>query len=175
MPVYTRVTVDLFTATHRVSCRIEAGNMGTIGLLNDINTSVFPAEDAYISRIAEPAKILEHHATLYVAKATLSLVFISRREELGPVGLARGGYTHILTFPVLITTPAFEIHCELEQPGKLDVAALLGIGTGNFIGAYKATVVASAFPDIPFTSEVLIINRNSISLIASQPGGRTVG
>lgn len=175
MPVYTRITADLFTETHRISCRIEAGNMGTIGLLNDINTSVFPAEDAYISRLAEPAKILEHHATLYVAKATLSLVFISRREELGPVGLARGGYTHILTFPVLITIPAFEIHCQLEQPGKLDVAALLGIGTGNFIATYKATVVTAAYPEAPFTSEVLIINRNSIALIAPQPGGRTVG
>ena len=120
MPVYTRVTADLFTATHRVSCRIEAGNMGTIGLLNDINTSVFPAEDAYVSRIAEPAKILEHHATLYVAKATLSLVFISRREELGPVGLARGGYTHILTFPVLIKAAAGGGGCERPRNPQAD-------------------------------------------------------
>ncbi len=175
MPVYNRINADVFTDTHRISCRIEAGTMGTIGLLNDVNTSVFPVEDAYISRLAQPAKIIEHYPMLYVAKATVTLVLISRREELGPVGLARGGYTHIVSFPVLMTTSAFEIRGQLEQPGKLDVAALLGIGTGRFISAYKVTVVATAFPDVPFTSEVLIINRNLITLIAPEPGGKTSG
>jgi len=175
MPAYNRITAEVLTDTHRISCRIEAGTMGTIGLLNDINTSVFPVEDAYISRLAQPAKILEHYPMLYVAKATVALVLISRREELGPVGLARGGYTHIVSFPVLITTSAFEIHGQLEQPGKLDVAALLGIGTGRFISAYKVNVVATAYPDVPFTSEVLIINRNLITLIAPEPGGKTSG
>jgi hypothetical protein len=175
MPAYNRITADLLTDTHRISCRIEAGNWGTFGLLNDPNASVFEIEDAYISRLAQPAKILEHHPMLYVAKATLSLVLIARREELGPQGLARGGYTHIVPFPVLITTSAFEIHGQLEQPGKLDVSALLGTGTGKFITAYQATVVATAFPAIPYTSEVLIINRGLITLIAPEEGGKAGG
>ena len=149
--------------------------MGTIGLLNDINTSVFPVEDAYISRLTQPAKIIEHYPTVNIAKATVALVLIARREELGPLGLARGGYTRIVPFPVLITTTAFEIHGQLEQPGKLDVGALLGIGTGKFIPAYKVTVVPTALPDIPFTSEVLIINRSLITLIAPEQGGKTGG
>ena len=175
MPAYNRINADLLTDTHRITCRIEAGNMGTIGLLNDINTSVFPVEDAYISRLAQPAKILEQYPLVYIAKATVTLVLVSRREELGPVGLARGGYTHIVPFPVMIATTAFEIHGQLEQPGKLDVAALLGIGTGRFIPAYKVTVVASSFPDVPFTSEVLVINRNLITLIAPEQGGKAGG
>jgi hypothetical protein len=80
MPAYNRITADLLTDTHRISCRIEAGNMGTFGLLNDVNTSVCPVEDAYISRLAQPAKIIAHYPTLFVAKAILSLVLIARRE-----------------------------------------------------------------------------------------------
>jgi hypothetical protein len=175
MPVYSRITADLLTDTHRVSCRIEAGNMGTIGLLNDITSSVFPVEDAYISQLARPAKIIAHYPMLYVAKTTLALVLVNRREELGPQGLARGGYTHIVPFPVLVTTTAFEIRGQLEQPGKLDVSALLGTGTGKFIPAYSVTVVATAFPEIPYTSEVLIINRSLITLIAPEQGGKTSG
>jgi hypothetical protein len=175
MPAYSRITADLLTDTHRISCRIEAGNMGTLSLLNDLTSSVFPVEDAYISRLAQPAKILDHFPMLNVAKATLALALVARREELGPVGLARGGYTHIVPFPVFIATSAFEIRGQLEQPGKLDVSALLGIGTGRFIPAYKTTVTVSAFPDMPYTSDVLIINRSLITLIAPQPGGKTSG
>jgi hypothetical protein len=175
MPAYTRISADLLTDTHRMTCRIEAGNWGTFGMLNDSNASVFPVEDAYISRLGQPAKIIEHYPALYVAKATLSLVLIARREELGPLGLARGGYTHITPFPVLIMTTAFEIHGQLEQPGKLDVSALLGTGTGKFISAYNVTVTATAYPDIPYTSEVLVINRGLITLIAPEQGGKTGG
>jgi hypothetical protein len=78
-------------------------------------------------------------------------------------------------FPVLITTTAFEIHGDLEQPGKLDVSSLLGTGTGKFISAYKVTLVATAFPDMPYTSEVLIINRTLITLVAPEQGGKTGG
>jgi hypothetical protein len=175
MPAYTRINADLLTETHRITCRIEAGNWGTFGMLNDSNASVFPVEDAYISRLGQPAKIIEHYPSLFIIKATLSLVLIARREELGPVGLARGGYTHITPFPALVTTTAFEIHGQLEQPGKLDVSALLGTGTGKFISAYSATVIATAYPDIPYTSDVLIINRSLITLIAPEQGGKTGG
>lgn len=175
MPAYNRISADLLTDTHRVSCRIDAGNLGIIGVLNDSTTSVFPVEDAYLSRLAQPAKIIHHYPVLHVIKSTVALLLITRREELGPQGLARGGYTHLVPIPALITTSAFEIHGQLEQPGKLDVSALLGGGTGRFITAYKTTVVPTSFPDLPFTSEVLIINRSLITLIAPEQGGKASG
>ncbi len=149
--------------------------MGVIGLLNDINTSVFQVEDAYLSRLAQPAKIVEHQPVVFMTKALVALVLIARREELGPLGLARGGYTHLNQYPVLITTSAFEIRCTLELPGKLEVAALLSGGTGKFFPAYKANVVATAVPDIPYTSEVLIINRTLVQLVAPDQGGKASG
>lgn len=176
MPPYSRITTDLFTDTYRISCRIDAGNMGIVGILNDVGTSVFQVEDAYISRLAEPAKIIEHRPVAFIAKAILALTLIARREELGPVGVARGGYTRLIPFPVLITTSAFEIHGLLELPGKLDVGALLGTGTGRYITAYKVNVVATAHPEIPYTSEVLVINRGLVQLISpDHSGGRTSG
>jgi hypothetical protein len=175
MPPYSRINADLFTDTHRISCRVEAGTMGIIGLLNDVTTSVFQVEDAYISRLSQPAQIMEHRPVVYLAKAVLALGLIARREELGPQGLARGGYTQVVPFPVLITTSTFEIRGNLELPGKLDVSALLTGGTGKFITAYKTQIVATAPLDLPYTSEVLIINRTLVQLIAPDQGGKTGG
>jgi hypothetical protein len=175
MPAYSKINVDLLTDTHRISCRLEAGNLGIVGVLNDINTSAFQVEDAYISRLQQPAKIIEHRPTVFIVKSTLSLALVARREEIGPQGLARGGYTQLMPFPVLMTTSAFEIRGTLELPGKLDVGALLTIGTGKYLLAYKVNVIATAQSDIPYTSEVLIINRNSIQVIAPDQGGKTGG
>jgi hypothetical protein len=175
MPAYSKINVDLLTETHRISCRLDAGNLGIVGVLNDINTSVFQVEDAYISRLQQPAKIIEHRPTVYVVKSTLSLALVARREEIGPQGLARGGYTQIVSFPVLITTTAFEIRGILELPGKLDVGALLTIGTGKYVTAYNVNILATAQSDIPYTSDVLIINRNTIQAIAPDQGGKTGG
>ena len=175
MPPYSKITVDFFTDTHRISCRVEGGNMGIVGVLNDAGSSVFLVEDAYLSRLSQPAKIVEHRPTVFIAKAGLSLSLIARREELGPQGLARGGYTHLIPFPVLITTSAFEIRGILELPGKLDAGALLATGTGKYVNAYKVNIIATAHPDIPYTSEVVIINRNTIQLISPDPGGKSSG
>ena len=172
MPAYSRINVDLLTDTHRISCRLEAGNLGIVGVLNDMTSSVFLVEDAYISRLQQPAKIIEHRPTVFIAKSTLSLALIGRREEIGPQGLARGGYTQMVPYPALVTTPAFEIRCILEVPGKLDAGALLAGGTTKYILAYKATVIATTKSDIPYTSEVLIINRNLVELIAPDQGGK---
>jgi len=173
MPAYSRINVDLLTDTHRISCRLEAGNLGIIGVLNDVTTSVFQVEDAYISRLQQPAKIIEHRPVVNIAKATLSLALIGRREEIGPQGLARGGYTQMVPLTVLITTTAFEIHCNLELPGKLDAGALLAGGTGKYILAYKATIIATTKSEIPYTSEVLIINRQLVETVAPDQGGKT--
>jgi hypothetical protein len=173
MPAYSRINVDVLTDTHRISCRLEAGNLGIIGVLNDSTSSVFQVEDAYISRLQQPAKIIEHRTTVYIAKATLSLALIGRREEIGPQALARGGYTQMVPLPVLITTTAFEIRGNLELPGKLDAGALLAGGTGKYVLAYKVTIIATAKSDIPYTSEVLIINRNLVQVIAPDLGGKT--
>jgi hypothetical protein len=149
--------------------------MGIVGLLNDNTTSVFQVEDAYISRLQQPGKIIEHRPQVAIVKATLSLALIARREEIGPQGLAHGGYSHVVPFPVLITTSAFEIRGTLELPGKLDVSALISAGSGKYITAYKVTLIAAAYPDNPYAAEVVIINRNTVQLIAPDQGGKAGG
>ncbi len=171
----SRIIADLLTDTHRISCRIDAGSLGIFGMLNDSNTSVFQVEDAYISRLQQPAKIVEHRPTAFVAKALVAVGLLARREDLGLKGLAHTGYTQVNQYPVLITTSAFEIRCQLEMAGKLEVAVLLSGGTGRFLAAYKANLLATALPDIPYTSEVVFINRSLVQLIAPDPGGKLSG
>ena len=160
------INVDLVTQRFRTSCRVLIGPAALVGLLNDVTTSLIEIEDAYYSRLQEPAKIVSHLDAGYVIKANVSLIILRRREDLGPQGLARGGYTRLLPVPVLVTTTAFEIQGSVEVVNKFDAAELLVGGTGRFMGVYNASAILASNPDTIFSGAVILVNRASIEMIA---------
>src|SRR6185503_20482586 len=140
------IHTDIFSTTHRISGKMQVGTNGLLGLLNDVNTSLVDVENAYLSRLAEPSKIEANFERMSVNKHTLVLVILNRREDLGPVGLARGGYTQVATVPVLFTTAVYEIRGNIEITSKLDASALLTGGTGKYMPAYKVSLFSSLYP-----------------------------
>jgi len=160
------VNAEFFSETHRLSCRVSVGPMGLVGLLNDPTKSLIEVEDVYLSRMAAPAAIVTHLERTHVNKTNLTLVLLARREDLGPKGLARGGFTKVLPVPALLTTETFEVRGIVEVVTKFDASELLLGGTGRFLPVYKAAARATHFPDTRFTGAVILVNRSLVGLIA---------
>ena len=166
------VNADLLTPGFRVSCKVNVGPSGLIGLLNDVNTSLIDLEDAYYSRLTQPAKIVSHLDTAHLAKNNLTLVVLSRREDLGPQGLARGGYSRLLPVPVLITTATFEIQGSIDVVTKFDPAQLLMGGTGRFLNVYNASALMAANPETVFSGAVILVSRTAVEMVAPITKGK---
>jgi hypothetical protein len=166
------VNVDLLTDGLRISCRITVGPSGLFGLLNDVNTSLVDLEDTYYSRLTQPAKIVAHLDTAHVAKNNVELVVLGRREDLGPQGLARGGYSRLLPVPVLVTTAGFEVQGSIDVVTKFDPSELLMGGTGRFLNVYSANALMIASPETVFSGAVILVNRTAVQMIAPMTKGK---
>jgi hypothetical protein len=166
------VNVDVLTQGFRISCRVNVGPSGLFGLLNDVTTSLVDVEDAYYSRLSQPAKIVAHLDNGHLAKSNLALVVLSRREDLGPQGLARGGYSRLMSVPVLVTTTTFEIQGSIEVVTKFDPAELLVGGTGRFLNVYSASALMAANPETVFSGAVILVNRTAVEMLAPLPRGK---
>jgi hypothetical protein len=164
--------VDLLSHTHRVSCRVPASPSGLVALLNDTTTSVLEVEEAYVSRLAQPAKILSQCESGYIQKASIVLCILTRQEDIGPPGMARGGFSHVTRVPATITTAQFELEGELEVLGKFDAAELLVSGTGRFFPLYGASARATTYPELPFEGGVILVNRQLVLLVAPANMGK---
>ncbi len=164
--------VDFITDTHRLSGRVQVGSPGLIGVLNDPLHSLIEAEDVYLSRLQQAAKILAHFETASLNKASIALVVLVRREDLGPQGIARGGYTRVEAVAVTVTTAQFEITGRVEVLTKFEAADLLVGGSARFLPVYAASAVPTQFPETAYTGGVILINRQMVTLIARQPRGK---
>jgi len=168
------INVDFLSETHRISCRVEIGATGLIGLLNNVQNSLVDVETAYVSRIQEPAKIVGNFEIGSLSKSNLVMAIVTKKESLGPQAFASGGYKQLNPVPVLVTTDTFEIRGEVEVPGKVDAEALLmGGGGGKFMPLFRAKITATQFPDAPpLTAEAMLINRTLVAAFAAIAKGK---
>jgi hypothetical protein len=111
---------------------------------------------------------LTHFALARVPKTRLELALVGRREDVGPLGVARGGFGKVNEHPVLVATSNFEVRGMLEQPGRLDVPSVLFEGSAKFFLLHKATIIALAAPDVEFTAGAVLVNRARIDLFCAQ-------
>ena len=159
--VLKQITGDLFTGAYRMTGRINVGAAGVIGLLNDTTRSGATCEDVYISYVHTPGQILDHFQQVRFAKRGM----LPKRDDVGPAGVARGGFAKVAQYQVLITTDVFEIRGTIELPGKFEPEVVLFEGTGRFFAVYNATVNAYVRPDAKYSGEAVLINREKVSTV----------
>ena len=163
--IIAHVTCDCFTETHRITGRIGIGATGLIGVLNDTSHSFTIIEDAYISRIQQPAAIMAHYSVARIAKRAFELIVLAKRDEINPPGAPRTGPSRVARHQVLAVTREFEVRGIIEQPpGKLDADAVLIESAGRFFPMFNATATAHAQPQIQFSGEAILIGRGRVSL-----------
>lgn len=93
-------------------------------------------------------------------------VCLSRREDLGPQALVRGGFSNIVEYPLRITTQMFEIEGIMELPGRFDFVSLITEGTRDFLPVFNATLTAILIPNLRIESAGMLINRRQVDLMA---------
>jgi len=139
---------------------------GIMGVLNDINKSHLELHDARMARVHMPTKLVDHFEVVRLVKSQIFVICAARREDLGPSGIQRGGYSNISALPARLTTQVYEIEGKIEVAGRFDFASLIADKTRNFIPVYEATLTAILIPNIKAESPGVLINREKVDILA---------
>lgn len=139
---------------------------GIMGILNDNTKSHLELHDARLARIHMPTKLVDHFEVVRLIKAQIFAVCAARREDLGPAGIQRGGYSSIAVLPARLATNVYELEGKLEVAGRFDFSVMIADKTRNFIPIYEATLSAILIPNLKVESPGILFNREKVDLLA---------
>jgi hypothetical protein len=163
---YRFLPADIFTSGYRAVGKIMVTSSGAMGIVNDPTRSSLEVNDARLARLHMPTKLVDHFEIVRMMKKHVYAICMARREDLGPQGLVRGGYTSVVEYPIRITTQMFEIEGIMELPGRFDFTALISEGSREFLPIFNATLTGILIPNLRVESAGMLINRNQIDLMA---------
>jgi hypothetical protein len=153
------VMTDIYTSSYRVVGKVNVTNTGVIGMMNDPTHSAMEVHDARLARIHMPTKLVDHFELVRLVKRQIYVACVSRREDLGPAALVRGGYGSVAEFPVRIATQIYEVEGKLEVPGRFDFQVLMFEGARDFLPMFDATMKGILIPNLKVESPGLLFNR----------------
>jgi len=139
---------------------------GIMGALNDINKTYLEIHDARLARIHMPTKLVDHFEIVRLVKTQIFAICAARREDLGPTGSQRGGYTNISGLPARLTTQVYEMEGKIEVAGRFDFAVMISDTTRNFIPIYEAVLTAILMPNLKAESPAVLVNREKVDMLA---------
>jgi hypothetical protein len=139
---------------------------GIMGILNDITKSHLEIHDARLARVHMPTKLVDHFEVVRLIKSQIFAICASRREDLGPAGIQRGGYSNISDLPARLTTSVYELEGKLEVAGRFDFAVMVSDKTRNFIPLYEGVLSAILIPNLKVESPGILFNREKIDMMA---------
>jgi hypothetical protein len=160
------VSADFFTPSYRIVGKVMVPNTGLMGLINDTTNSFMEILDARLARAHMPSKLVDHYEVVRVVKSQIFAVALTRREDLGPQALARGGYVRLNEYPVRITTPVYELMGNLEWAGRFEFSTIMIEGSRDFVPIYNAMITAILIPSLKVESQAVLFNRRQVDLLA---------
>jgi len=163
---YRFLPADVYTSGYRVVGKVMVSTNGIMGVLNDITKSHLELHDARLARIHMPTKLVDHFEVVRLVKSQIFAICAARREDLGPSGMQRGGYTSVSAMPARLTTQVYEIEGKIEVAGRFDFAVMISDKTRNFMPVYEAVLTAILIPNLKAESPGVLINREKIDLLA---------
>jgi len=157
------LAADFFTSVYRMSGHVETGKRRLTDILSDRLSDFLPLQDIYVSRIYKPGEIVTYYKMGTLIKNHITFVVLPTESD----GLSKDH-----TYPALarqmrevfVTVPSFEIRGLLKVVGKLDLQALLTIGTEKFMPLLNATAVSTLLPQVQFSGPVILVNKSSVEL-----------
>ena len=160
------LSADFLTKSYRVVGKVMAPNTGVVGMLNDPTTSFMEVVEAKLARIHMPTKLVGEYEIIDLVKTNLFAVCVTRREDVGPQALARGGYQKMTRYNIRVTSQVYELEGTLEWNGRFDFATVMVEGTRNFVPLYDATLTAILIPQLRIESPAILFNRLQVDLLA---------
>ncbi len=162
----TPVSVEIYTDSHRVLGRIIPGSAGLHGFMNVPTRSSIEIEGAHLNRLHQPGRLVARYPKLWLSKNNIACVLLSNRNELGPVHVARHGYSSVVPHWVHMLMPGFELRGVLETAGKLDITAVMVESEHTFTPLYNARVDAILASDVSATSPAMLFNNGRLSAMS---------
>lgn len=163
---YRFILADILTAGYRMAGKVSVTTHGAMGFLNDPTKSTLDIHDARMARLHMPTKLVDHFELVRSLKSHVHAVCLSRREDLGPQAIVRGGYSNVVEYQIRLSTPVFEVEGIMELPGRFDFAGLVTEGTREFLPMFNATLTAILIPTLRVQSAGILVNRRMIDMIA---------
>lgn len=160
------ISADFLTPSYRIVGKMMVPHTGVVGLLNDPTTSFMEVLEAKLARIHMPTKLAGEYQLVDVVKTNVFAVCLTRREDMGPQALARGGYQNLIKYPLRVTTQVYELEGTLEWAGRFDFATVMVEGIRDFIPLYDATLTAILIPQLRIESPAILFNRRQVDLLA---------
>jgi hypothetical protein len=160
------ITADFLTPGYRLVGKIMAPHTGVVGLLNDPTTSFMEVLDAKLARLHMPSKLVGEYRVIALVKPNIFAVCLTRREDLGPQALARGGYQNLVKYPIRVTSQVYELEGTLEWVGRFDFSTVMVEGIRDFVPLYNTTLTAILIPMLKIESPVVLFNRKQVDLLA---------
>lgn len=157
------LAADFFTTTYRMSGHVETGKRRLADILSDRLTDFLPLHDIHVSRIYKPGEIVAYYKTGSLIKEKITFVVLPTEAD----GLSKDHVYPALSRQlreVFITVPSFEIKGSLRIVGKLELQALLTIGTDKFMPLMNGTASSSLLPQVQFSGPVILVNKSSVEL-----------
>jgi hypothetical protein len=148
--------------------KIMAPNTGIIGMINDSTTSFMEVLEAKLARIHMPTKLIGEYNVVDLVKNNVFAVCLTRREDVGPQALARGGYQNLIKYNLRFTSHVYELEGTLEWAGRFEFANVMVEGIRDFIPLYDATLTAILIPQLKIESPAVLFNRKLVDLVALQ-------
>ena len=163
---YRFLPADVYTAGYRVVGKVMVSTNGIMGVLNDTTKSHLEVHDARMARIHMPTKLVDHFEIVRLVKAHVFVVCTTRREDLGPSGIVRSGYSHVTPMPAHLATSVYELEGKLEVAGRFDFVTLISDRTRNFVPIFDATLTAILIPNLKVESPGVLFNRDKVDMLA---------
>ena len=163
---YRFLPADVYTAGYRVVGKIMVSTNGIMGVLNDTTKSHLEIHDARMARIHMPTKLADHFEVVRLIKQQVFVICTTRREDLGPLGIVRGGYSNVTSMPARLINSVYEIEGKLEVAGRFDFATLISDRTRNFVPIFDAVLSAILIPNLKVESPGILFNREKVDVLA---------
>lgn len=162
---YRFLPADVYTSGYRVVGKVMVGTNGLMGVMNDTTKSHLELHDARMARIHMPSKLVDHFEVVRLVKSQIFALCAARREDLGPSGIQRGGYTNVSSMPARLTTHVYEVEGKIEVAGRFDFAVMITDRTRNFIPVYEAVLTAILMPNLRAESPGILVNREKVDIL----------
>jgi len=157
------LAADFFTSTYRMSAHVDTGKRRLADLVSDRLSDFLPLQDIYVSRIYRPGEIVAHFKAGSIIKDEITFVVLPTEAD----GLSKDhvypAFTRQMT-EVFITVPSFELRGSLKVVGKLDLQALLAVGTDKFMPLLNGRAWSSLLPQVQFSGPVILVNKSCVEL-----------
>ncbi len=163
------ISVEIYTESHRMLGRIDAGTHGLFGFLNVPTRSSIEVEGAHLTRLHQPARMVARYNRLWLMKHEIVAILLSARAELGPMTMVRAGYSTVVAHWVHIMLGGYELRGAVETSGRFDFDALMVEGERIFVPIYNAELTAILFPNIRADSLAALFNREMVDAMSLLP------